>query len=138
MTGALPQPELTQLRVEDAMHRGLVTCGPETPLRTVARILAAHRIHAVVVAEQHAHATHDVWGVVSDLDVVSQLARDGAATAGALAAQPPCVVVPHETLASAARLMATLGITHVLVVDPVERRPVGVVSTLDVADALSR
>jgi CBS domain-containing protein len=133
-----PQPELTQLRVEDVMHRGLVTCGPETPLRTVARILAAHRIHAVVVAEQHAHAAHDVWGVLSDLELVAQLARDGAATAGAVATQPPCVVVPDEKVASATRLMATLGVSHVLVVDPVDRRPIGVVSTLDVADALSR
>jgi CBS domain-containing protein len=137
-TGASPNPELAQTRVEDVMHRGLVTCSPDTPLRKVAAILAAHRIHAVVVADRHAQAEHDVWGVVSDLDVVAHLARaHGDATAGAAAAAPPCVVVPSEPLSHAARLMATLGVAHVLVVDPADRRPVGVVSTLDVANAVS-
>ena len=138
VTGLAQNPELAQLRIADVMHRGLVTCAPDTPLRTVARILAAHRIHAVVVAERHAHAAHDVWGVATDLDVVARLARDGDATAASLATRPPCVLVPDETLASATRLMSTLGVTHVLVVDPSDHRPVGVVSTLDVAEALSR
>ena len=132
-------PELAQLRVEDVMHRGLVTCRPDTPLRKLAGILAAHRIHAVVVADDHARSEHDVWGVVSDLDVVAGLARRaGGETAGSVAAAPPAVVFPHEPVAHAARLMVTLGISHVLVVDPSDHRPVGVVSTLDVADAVSR
>jgi CBS domain-containing protein len=138
MPGLSPSPELMQTRVEDVMHRGLVTCSPDTPLRKVAAILAAHRIHAVVVAERHAHAEHDVWGVVSDLDVVAALARRGdEETAGSVASTPPCVVVPADPVAHAARLMARLGVTHVLVVDPTDRRPVGVLSTLDVADAVS-
>jgi CBS domain-containing protein len=137
--GLSPHPELTETRVEDVMHRGLVTCSPETPLRKLAGILAAHRIHAVVVADDHARWEHDVWGVVSDLDVVAGLARGAAdATAGSVAAAPPCVVFPSEPVSHAARLMATLGVTHVLVVDPADRRPVGVVSTLDVTGVVSR
>jgi CBS domain-containing protein len=139
VTGSSPQRELTQTRVEDVMHRGLVTCSPETPLRKLAGILAAHRIHAVVVADDHAHWEHDVWGVVSDLDVVAGLVRGGGdETAGSVAAAPLCIVLPGEPVAHAARLMATLGVAHVLVVDQADRRPVGVLSTLDVVEALSR
>ena len=139
MSGLSPQPELTLTRVEDVMHRGLVTCSPETPLRKLAATLAAHRIHAVVVADGHGRSERDGWGVVSDLDVVAALARGAhGETAGSVAASPPCVVFPDEPVAHAARLMATLGVAHVLVVDPSDHRPVGVVSTLDVADAVSR
>ena len=139
MVGLSPHPEPAHIRVEHVMHRGLVTCTRETPLRKLAAILAAHRIHAVVVADDRAHRTSDVWGVVSDLDVVGALAQGTEElTAGSLVASPPCVVGPAEPLADVARLMATLGVAHVLVVDPVRRRPVGIVSTLDVADALSR
>jgi CBS domain-containing protein len=139
VSGLSPQPELTRTRVEDVMHRGLVTCTPETPLRKLAGILAAHRIHAVIVADRHARREGDVWGVVSDLDVVAALARaSGRETAGDVAAAPPCVVFPSEPVAHAARLMAVLGVAHVLVVDPSGHRPVGVVSSLDVVDAASR
>ena len=139
MLDVRPDTELTHTCVADVMHQGLVTCRPETPLRKVAGILAAHRIHAVVVADGQGHRECDVWGVVSDLDLVGALMRGAAdETAGSLAATPPCVVVPGEPLSHAARLMARLGVTHVLVIDPADRRPVGVVSTLDVADAVSR
>ena len=35
--------------VRDAMHRGVVSCPPDASLRTLAAIMAAHRIHAVAV-----------------------------------------------------------------------------------------
>ena len=138
MTGAAPEFDLAGMHVEDAMHRGLVTCPPRTSLRVVARILAAHRIHAVVVADDHAHEQAGVWGVVSDVDVVSRLATAGAdETAGSAAELPPCFVAPSDTLAHAVRLMAEHGVAHLLVADPVSGRPLGVLSTLDVAEALS-
>lgn len=34
--------------VGSAMHVGVVTCRPDATLRTVAALLAEHRIHAVV------------------------------------------------------------------------------------------
>ena len=49
------------------MQPGIVTCRPEATLRTVAGILAAHRIHAVVVVSDDVDAG---WLVVSDRDVV--------------------------------------------------------------------
>ena len=43
----------------------------------------------------------------------------------------------HDTLAHAAQLMSEHEITHLVVVDPKRKRPIGVVSTLDVARALT-
>jgi CBS domain-containing protein len=37
---------LESVSVSEAMHRGVVTCRPEATLHTVARVMAAHRIHA--------------------------------------------------------------------------------------------
>jgi len=50
------------MTVGEVMHAGIISCRPETTLRTVAGILAAHRIHAVVVAAADADAG---WSVVS-------------------------------------------------------------------------
>ena len=138
MTGIATESDLACTHVEDAMHRGLVTCPPATSLRVVARILAAHRIHAVVVALDHAHEQAGVWGIVSDVDVVTRLATASAdETAGSAATLPPCFIAPDDTLAHAVRLMAEHSVAHLLVADPVSGRPLGVLSTLDVAEALS-
>ena len=45
---------------------------------------------------------------------------------------------PHESLETAAELMTKLGASHLVVVDDVAQRPVGVVSTLDLAGVLGR
>jgi CBS domain-containing protein len=138
MAGVAPESELGRTRVEEVMHRGLVTCTPGTSLRAVARILAAHRIHAVVVADDRAHERAGVWGVVSDVDVVTRLATAaGDDTAGSVAELPPCFVAPDDTLEHAVRLMTEQRVAHLLVADPVSGRPLGVLSTLDVAEALS-
>ena len=39
-----------QKTVGEVMHADVITCRPEATLRTVAGILATHRIHAVIVA----------------------------------------------------------------------------------------
>lgn len=127
--------------VAEAMHAGLVTCAPHLSLAVIARIMAAHRIHAVVVAEPAPESGGPiVLGVVSDLDVVAALA-DGALgdrTAGDAARTPPLCVHPRDRLERAVALMREHRTTHVVVVDPVRRRPVGVLSTLDVAEVIAQ
>ena len=138
MTGAAPEFDLAHVRVDEVMHSGLVTCTPGTSLRTVARILAAHRIHAVVVADDRAHEAAGVWGVVSDADVVSRLAAGSLDEAAGLAAElPPCFVTSEDTVEDAAVEMAAHHVTHLIVVD-LSGRPIGVLSSLDVAGAASR
>jgi CBS domain-containing protein len=130
-----------RLAVVDAMHPGVVTCPTETPLRAVARMMAGHRIHAVVVFDEESDEVGgaELWGVVSDLDLVKSASageiEDG--TAGGTAVTPIVTVDEHDTLAHAAQLMSEHEITHLVVVDPKRKRPIGVVSTLDVARALT-
>jgi CBS domain-containing protein len=129
--------------VADAMHPGVVTCSYATPLATVARMMAHHRIHAVVVygdSDVDPGDTTRFWGVVSDLDLVSAaIDGDGFAdrAAGEAAGEPVVFVAAHDPLARAARLMAEHRVSHLLVVDDELVVPLGVISSLDLAGVLA-
>ena len=41
---------LSELRVSDAMHPGLISCSPQTPLRTVARMMSGLSATSCAVA----------------------------------------------------------------------------------------
>lgn len=135
----LEHPSLLDIPVEDAMHVGVVTCRRDLSLRGVARIMAAHRVHCVVVKGDDAPGEDVLWGVVSDLDLVSAAyARDlDEQTAEGSAATPVMLVSRDETLARAAQLMTAHALSHLIVVDPTHGTPIGVLSTLDIADALT-
>ena len=131
--------ELTRIRVAEAMHPGLITCPPETSLRTVARIMASHRVHCVIVfgVEEDEGEGH-VWGIVSDLDLVAAIGPGlDDRTAGGTAASPLVTVEPGETLERAAQLMREYSTSHLVVVDQISERPLGVISTIDLAHAVS-
>ena len=126
--------------VGDVMHEGVVTCDVDEPLTSVARTMLQRRIHCVVVWHEPATASEpQLWGVVSDLDLVKVAAIEdtGARTAGDSAATPALMVTPEETVRRAAQLMAEHDVTHLVVVDSVTSNPVGVISTLDVAKAVT-
>jgi CBS domain-containing protein len=129
--------ELAEIRVADAMHAGVLTCPLETPLREVARLMAEHRVHCIVTDHEAEPGRRPLWGVVSDLDLVTTASAEGVEgrTAGQTAATPALTVAPWETLERAAQLMAEHAVAHLIVVDRGER-PVGVLSTLDIAAAL--
>ena len=133
-----PGPSLSEFTVMEAMHPGVVACPSTTPLRVVARMLATHRIHAVIVFAEHRAAEPNEWSVVSDIDIVhsASLGDVESATAGGIAATPVVLVSPDDTLDHAARLMVENKTTHLIVVDPRSVRPMGVLSALDVARAL--
>jgi CBS domain-containing protein len=129
-----PTASLERITVGDVMHRGIVTCSPTTPLTTVAREMAAHRIHCVVVRTDGADGP---WGVISDLDLVAAAALGAVDdAAGAATATPAVMVRTEDGLRRAMQLMAEHQVTHLVVVDH-HGRPRGVISTLDVADVLA-
>jgi CBS domain-containing protein len=125
--------------VADAMSTGIISCSPETPLRVVARIMATYGVHAVFVFEHRDEDDEDrrFWGIVSDLDLVAAAPVIDERTAGTSAVTPIVMVRAEDPLARAAELMARHGIAHLAVVDPDVGRPVGVVSTIDLARALA-
>jgi CBS domain-containing protein len=134
-------PSLEQLRVIDAMHPGVISCPIETPLRTVARMMATYRVHSIVVTAHGSEELPDgnLWGVISDADLITaaQAADFDEQTAGPLAATPALLVATTDPLTRAVQLMVENEVSHVIVVEQRSMRPIGVLSTLDVARALA-
>jgi CBS domain-containing protein len=123
-------------RVEEAMHQGVLRCGRDESLAVVARLMADHRVHSIVVTDERSQAP-SLWGVVSDLDLVAaaSVRELEEQVAGAAAVTPALMIAPDDTLQRAAQLMVEHAVAHLVVVEG--GRPVGVVSTLDVADVLA-
>jgi CBS domain-containing protein len=133
--------DLDMIEVAEAMHPGVLTCPLETSLRDVARMMALYRIHAVVVYGDDTDESDGagLWGVVSDLDLVqaSSAGEPEDRTAGGTAVTPILTIAADDTLQRAAQRMSEHDVTHVVVVDRESTRPVGVLSTLDIARALA-
>jgi len=136
----MPGPTYDNARVEDAMHAGVLTCPPETPLRTVARMMASYSVHAIVVTDLDAEGDprDRAWGIVSALDVARARASGASEpTAGGTASTDVVTVSSGDPLSRATELMIEHGTEHV-VVDDASGRPVGIVSTRDLAAVLAR
>jgi CBS domain-containing protein len=131
-------PRLAHVRVCDAMHHGVLSCAPDTPLADVARTMAEHRVHCVVVHESEIPGV-GTWSVVSDRDLMAAAAADrvGDTTAGAVAATSVLWIGSGEPLSRAAQAMAEHDVSHLIVVGESSGRPEGILSTLDVAMVLS-
>lgn len=128
-TGA-PEFPLGRYTVLNALQLDLIECSADADVRSIARTMAEHTVHCVVVR----NTDSGDWGIVSDLDLMAAMRPELAdSTAGRLAATDPLTVGPADTLQHAAQLMAEHQTSHAVVVDPVTGEPVGIVSTLDVA-----
>jgi CBS domain-containing protein len=128
------QPTETNETVGSVMHAGVVTCRPEASLRTVARLLAEHRIHAVVVTGPEETAPS---AVVTDRDVVFAYSRGqlDRLTARDAASEPTITVRPDHDLRDASETMARHGVTHIVVTASGDASPIGILSSLDIAKA---
>jgi CBS domain-containing protein len=103
-------------------------------------MMASYRVHAIVVhADEVPLPGGDAWGVVTDADLVRAALDNGVdvLTAKQVAATPAVIVFSSDPLERAMQLMAEHEVTHVIVVERHSGRPIGVLSTLDVARALS-
>jgi CBS domain-containing protein len=128
----------TPLRVADLMNPSLLSCSRDASLRTVAKVMVDNQVHCVVITDDPSDAAA-LWGIVSDLDLIAAASVRGLEEqqAGASAMTPAVTISPGETVEYAAGLMTRYGVSHLIVVDPVTRRPAGVLSTLDLAVALA-
>ena len=137
--GSYLMPSLEHATVADAMHPGVMTCDPGATATDVARMMAAHHIHCIAVGtfpEQSGEPL--VWSIVSDIDLIRVgLQGDPDTTASKMALHPSVNVEPSTALREAARLMLEHSSSHLLVVPPGAQRPVGVISTLDIAGILA-
>jgi CBS domain-containing protein len=94
-----------------------------------------HRIHAVVVASPDEAAP---IAVVTDRDVVLGHARGNLdrLTAREAASEPTVTVRADLDLRSASETMAQYGTTHIVVTAPGDGRPIGILSSLDIANVI--
>ena len=102
--------------------------------------MAAHHVHCVaVVGISHAVKPECfVWGIISDLDLVAAgITDDPEPTARDLAGQPVITVAPSMPLRQAGEAMLRNHVSHLVVTDPQAGRPIGILSTLDVAGVLA-
>jgi CBS domain-containing protein len=120
------------------MHQGLVSCTRAASLKSVAELMSERRVHCVIVTDDPSDA-RALWGVVSDLDLVAaaSVRELGEQTAGVTATTPAITIGPSDSLQRAGYLMIKHGVSHLVVVDPAARRPLGVISTLDLATVLA-
>jgi CBS domain-containing protein len=145
------------MRVRDLMTTDVLTIGPETPIRDVAKILSENRISGLPVCSSDGR----VLGVVSEGDVLykehdptegqvggplgwlldlapPESAREKARAlkAGEAMTTPAVTIAPHESVSAAARLMAERGVNRLPVV--VEDELVGIVTRADLVRAFAR
>jgi CBS domain-containing protein len=137
--GSYFTPCFEHATVADAMRTGVMSCLSDVPATTVARMMATHHIHSVVVESVRTdpvHGERPTWGVVSDMDLLrgARAAIDDL-TAGDIAISEPVTVAPSLPLDEAVRLMAEHETAHLIVAE--RGRPIGILSTLDIAGALA-
>jgi CBS domain-containing protein len=138
--GSCLMPSLQHATVADAMHPGLLSCDPGASSIEVARMMVTHHVHCVAVMgfPLDRAGESSFWGIISDVDLLDgSLGNDGESTAEGLARQVVISVKATAPLRAAAELMLKHGVSHLLVIDPDTRQPVGILSTLDVAGVLT-
>ena len=103
--------------------------------------MATYRVHAILVTahgdEELAGGSH--WGIVSDADLLRATGSGDIdeQQARTLAAQPVVTIASSEALSHAAQLMVERDVSHMIVLESRSARPIGVLSTLDIARALA-
>lgn len=119
--------------VGDVMNAPVLTCGPETPVREVARIMSEARVHALIVCG----IERTPWSAVTAHDLIGTPAADaGARTARDVAGTEALTVPVGATLDEAAALLTKHEVDHAIVLGA-DGAPAGVISSLDLVGRLA-
>jgi CBS domain-containing protein len=138
--GSYLLPHFDHATVGDAMHPGILSCEAESSLTDVARMMSTHHVHCIVVEgiAPGAGEGGPVWGIISDLDLLrAGIGDDAPDTAGELAQRQVVQVPTTSPLRAAAELMLSKETSHIVAFNPETNRPIGILSTLDVAGVLA-
>jgi CBS domain-containing protein len=140
LSGSYLTPSFDHSRVADAMRPRVLTCDPDTSLVTVAQRMASEHVHAIVVLQETIAPGGEIdrrpWAVVTDHDVLRSASAIAGKTAGDVATGEVLLAGPDDRLPDVAQRMLDHGTSHAVVVEPRTGRPVGVLSTLDIAGIL--
>ena len=125
---------LSTILARDVMHAPILTCRPDTPLVQVAGLMASHKVHAVVV--DGILDDRLVSGFLTDQDLIRAALNEFApANAGQATRTEALTVDAGDDLALVSRRLVEHASSHAIVIEG--ERPVGVISTLDIAAAIA-
>jgi CBS domain-containing protein len=138
--GSYFTPSFEHARVADAMSPRVLTCEPGTLLMAVAQRMASEHVHAIVVlpeaVEPEPESDRRPWAVITDQDILRSADSIAGRTAGDVATGEVFLANPDERLPDVAQRMLEHGTSHAVVTEPRTGRPIGVLSTLDIAGIL--
>ncbi|MBI2179547.1 MAG: CBS domain-containing protein [Deltaproteobacteria bacterium] len=128
---------MDEFTVRDWMHRGVITCRPDTPVDEVAKTMDAKDISALVVVDQ----AGDAVGVISRTDLVNArfiqpyLKHWRGMNAEHLMTKPVISVTPDIAIKEAVKLLRARRIHRLVVVEEQagHKRPKGILSVTDLA-----
>ena len=128
---------MNPMTVGDWMHRGVITCQPETPVAEVAATMDAKDISALVVIG----ASGDALGVISRTDLVNArfiqpyMKHWRGLNAEHLMTKPVISVAADTTIDEAVQMLNEKHIHRLVVVEKQSGhlRPVGILSMTDLA-----
>lgn len=136
-SGSYLMPSLEHAAVSDAMHPGVMACDADASMTTVARMMASHHVHCVVVMDQSTDH-QPIAGLITDLDLLAASLTQAGDTPAAELAQAEFLTIRSTTpLRDAAEVMTTNRVSHVLVTDARTNIPTGMLSTLDIAGVVA-
>lgn len=128
---------MSEETVQAWMHRGVITCRPDTPVEEVAKTMDAEDISALVVVDEEG----TLVGLISRTDLVNGRFVQPywkywrGMVAGHLMSRPVISVAPTARIGEAARLLQEKHIHRLVVVEQEgdRERPVGILSVTDLA-----
>jgi CBS-domain-containing membrane protein len=123
--------------VRDVMHRKVISCRVDSPLKEVARLLDSEGINALVVVDEGG----DLSGVVSQTDLVKAFDQQWESMLAEDVMTPDVVtIVADIPVHTAVELMVDNQIHRVVITQGglAPRRPVGVLSMTDVVREMAR
>lgn len=123
---------MSEKRVRDIMHKGVIACHPNTAVAEVVRVLADTEVHGVVVTG----AAGELAGIISHMDVIPLYNKElEGKTAADIMTKDVITVSLDASVQEAMQLMVTRHIHRLVVSDRNEKGllvPVGVLSTTDI------
>ena len=127
---------MTDTRVRDVLHVGVISCAPDTALDDVAALMRENAVTALVVVEGGVAS-----GVISQTDLVNAafvqpyMRYWRGMVARHLMTSPVVSVRPDTTLTEAVDVLRARKIHRLVVTEPVPagERPIGILSTTDLA-----
>ena len=123
--------EVTRKTVRDIMHRGVITCKPDTLLKEVVRILSDTGVHALIVGMSGSR----IDGVISHMDVIKHFGENLLNYKAEDIMTPQVIDIPPDASIEDAIVVLLKHNVHRLLVTEERAHgkvPVGVLSTTDI------